>query len=115
MLDADIAKALRDEGHDVLRFSEIGMARADDAEILDKAIRHDRIIVTLDEHFGDWVVLPLSEHPGVIRVKANPATTSRILDVLIPFLRTHHDRRFKNQLVIVKEDAVRWIDTSSAD
>lgn len=114
MLDADIAQALRDEGHDVLRVSEIGMARADDAEILDKAIRDDRIIVTLDEHFGDWVVLPLSEHPGVIRVKANPASTSRILDVLIPFLRTHHDHRFKNQLVIVKEDAVRWIDTSSA-
>ncbi len=113
MLDVDVADALRDEGHDVLRVSEIGMARADDAEILDRAIQEDRIIITLDEHFGDWAVLPLSEHPGVIRIKANPATTSRILDVLLPFLGNHQERIFKHQLVIVKQDAIRWIDTGN--
>jgi hypothetical protein len=23
-------------------------------------------------HFGDWIVLPLSRHPGVIRLKVDP-------------------------------------------
>ncbi|MBA7671899.1 hypothetical protein ES703_80068 [subsurface metagenome] len=69
MLRLDVAQALRSEGHDVIRASEVGHTRADDYEILQKAITENRILVTLDEHFGDWVILPLSKHPGVIRLK----------------------------------------------
>ena len=64
MLRLDVAQALRNEGHDVIRASEVGQARADDYEILQKAIAENRILVTLDEHFGDWVILPLSNDPG---------------------------------------------------
>ncbi len=66
MLRLDVGQALRGEGHNVIRASEVGQARADDYEILQKAIAENRILVTLDEHFGDWVILPLSKHPGVI-------------------------------------------------
>jgi predicted nuclease of predicted toxin-antitoxin system len=64
MLRHEVAQALRDEGHDVLRATEVGQARADDHQILQKAISENRVLVTLDEHFGDWVILPLSEHSG---------------------------------------------------
>ncbi len=77
MLRLDVAQALRNEGHDVMRASEVGQARADDYEILKKGIAEDRILVTLDEHFGDWVILPLSKHPGVIRLKINPTTSKK--------------------------------------
>ena len=53
MFGLDVAAALRREGHDVLRAAETGLSRADDALILEKAIREERILVTLDEHFGD--------------------------------------------------------------
>jgi predicted nuclease of predicted toxin-antitoxin system len=59
MLRLDVAMALQDEGHDVQRVSEVGQARSDDFAILQKAIAENRILVTLDEHFGDWVILPL--------------------------------------------------------
>jgi len=75
MFRMDVAQALRDEGHDVVRASEVGQARADDQQILQKAIAENRILVTLDEHFGDWVILPLSRHSGVIRLKVNPTTS----------------------------------------
>ncbi len=65
MLRLEVAQALRDDGHDVLRSAEIGQARADDSQILQKAIEADRILITLDEHFGDWVILPLNKHAGV--------------------------------------------------
>jgi predicted nuclease of predicted toxin-antitoxin system len=74
MFGLDVAQALRDQGYDVLRASETGDARADDQQILQKAISENRILITLDEHFGDWVILPLSQHPGVIRVKVDPTT-----------------------------------------
>jgi hypothetical protein len=67
--------------------------------------------VTLDEHFGDWAILPLAAHPGVVRIKASPATTKHILAVLVPFLERAADRDFRDHLVIVKGAAARWIRT----
>jgi len=77
MFRRDVAQALLGEGHDVMRASEVGQARADDHEILQKAITENRILITLDEHFGDWVILPLSKHPGVIRLKVNPTNLKK--------------------------------------
>ncbi len=91
MIDGEVAGTLQDEGYDVIRVSDIGMSRADDSEILKQAVRDNRILITLDEHFGDWCVLPLSQHPGVIRIKANPAVTRTILSVLLPFLASHQN------------------------
>jgi len=112
MFGMDIAQALRDEGHDVLRASEIGQARADDQQILQKAISENRILITLDEHFGDWVVLPLSKHPGVVRLKVNPATSKNILKPLIPFLNLHSMDQFKDHLVILSVKRAKWIHTA---
>jgi predicted nuclease of predicted toxin-antitoxin system len=53
MFNLDVAHALIKEGYDVIRASEIGQARADDKEVLERAISEDRILITLDEHFGD--------------------------------------------------------------
>lgn len=111
MMDADVAATLRAKGYDAVRVSEIRMAAADDAAILAWTIANQRILVTLDEHFGDWVVLPLSRHPGVIRLKAEPTTGANILGILLPFLNEQGDRAFLNQLVIVTRLGVRWIRT----
>ncbi len=86
MFQVDVTQALREQGYDVLRASETGQARADDHLILEKAISEKRILITLDEHFGDWVVLPLSSHPGVIRVKVNPTTSEKVIKLLLHFL-----------------------------
>lgn len=48
MLRVDVAIALRKEGYDVLRASEVGQSRADDRQILEKAIEENRILITLD-------------------------------------------------------------------
>ncbi|MFT5473897.1 MAG: putative nuclease of putative toxin-antitoxin system [Candidatus Promineifilaceae bacterium] len=111
MLDADLAQNLRDLGYDVVRVSELGMARADDAEIMERAISDNRTLITLDHHFGDWAVLPLGRHPGVVRVKADPATRRNILDVLRPFLESTPEREFDSTLIIVRKTGVRWIKT----
>ena len=111
MLRMDVAQALRVEGHDVIRAAEVGQARADDYEILQKAIIENRILLTLDEHFGDWVVLPLSKHPGVIRLKVNPTTSQNAIKLLLPFLRLHSSEQFKNHLVILSPKRAKWIHT----
>lgn len=112
MLRLDVAQALRGEGHDVIRASEVGQARADDYEILQKAITENRILVTLDEHFGDWVILPLSNHPGVIRLKVHPTTSKNTINLLLPFLRLHSLGQFKNHLVILSSKRAKWVHTA---
>ena len=112
MLRAEVAETLKNEGHDVIRASEVGQSRADDKEIFQKAIDDDRILVTLDDHFGDWVVLPLSLHPGVIRVKVHPTTSENILNILIPFLRRNGNQDFRNYLIILSGKRSKWVLTA---
>lgn len=111
MLRVELASLLRAAGHDVVRASETGQGRADDALILERAVQQERALVTLDGHFGDWVVLPLSEHFGVIRVKAHPTSTEIIAKVLFPLLANHSQADFRNKLVIASISRVRWIHT----
>lgn len=111
MLDADVAGALNQAGFSSVRVSALGMARSQDDEILAEAIKNNQILITLDEHFGDWAVLPLTNHPGVIRIKANPAKTGNILSVLLPFLQKHSGDDFTDLLVIVSERGIRRIHT----
>jgi predicted nuclease of predicted toxin-antitoxin system len=112
MFRLDVAEALRTDGHDVTRALETGQARSDDAQILQKAIVENRILITLDEHFGDWTVLPLSVHPGVVRIKVHPATSGHIIHLLAPFLKLHAGNQFKNHLVILSEKRAKWISTA---
>ncbi len=111
MIDRVVKDTLLDHGYDVLAVSEIGMATADDAEIMQWSINNKRTVITLDEHFGDWSVLPLSRHPGVIRLKVNPTTTTNCLNLLLPFLERHAASTFQNRLVIVRDQGIRWIKT----
>ena len=112
MFRQDVAHTLTGEGHDVVRASEIGQARADDQQILNTAISENRILITLDEHFGDWVILPLSRHPGVIRLKVTPTTSEKVLGLLLPFLRLHSPGEFKDHLVILSPKRSKWILTA---
>jgi predicted nuclease of predicted toxin-antitoxin system len=112
MFQLEVAEALRGEGHDVVRASEVGQARADDGQILQKAIAENRILVTLDEHFGDWVILPLSKHPGVIRLKVNPTTSQNVIRLLVPFLRLHRGEEFRDCLLILSPKRSKWVRTA---
>lgn len=112
MFNIRVADALAKAGYDVMRASEIGQARADDKEILEKSIADNRILITLDDHFGDWVILPLSRHPGVIRIKVNPTTSRKIIEILLPFLKNHRQEEFKDHLIIVSEYKTKWVMTA---
>ena len=92
--------------------SEAGQEKADDTEILELAIRQRRILVTMDEHFGHWAILPLDEHPGVLRLKVHPTTTTNIARLLLPFLASHDQEELPNHLLILSPRAERWIRTS---
>lgn len=112
MLPIDVTDELRSQGHNVMRASEVGQSRADDYKILHRAITENRILVTLDEHFGDWVILPLKKHPGVIRLKVHPTTGNNVIKLLLPFLNSHSSEQLKDTLVILSPKRAKWVRTS---
>jgi len=112
MFSVEVAQALSKGGYDLVRASDTGFARADDREILQKAISENRILITLDEHFGDWVILPLSRHPGVIRLKVHPTTSENVLKILVPFLSLHSPEQMRDHLMILSEERVKWVRTA---
>ena len=67
----------------------------------------------MDAHFGDWAILPLDRHLGVIRVKANPTTTSNVAGLLLPFLSRHRQEEFRDYLIIISRASEAWIKTAS--
>jgi predicted nuclease of predicted toxin-antitoxin system len=112
MIDRSVADVLHGIGHDVECAAQAGMARADDLEILGYCTKQDRVLVTLDEHFGDWTVATLTTHAGVIRLKVHPTGSQNIRQILVPFLRRYAKRDLHNTLVIVRPTTVRWIHTA---
>lgn len=112
MFQAELADILRDNGHDVMRAGEADQSRADDAEIMTRIIEENRSLITLDEHFGDWAILQLDRHPGVIRLKIHPPLTGKLAERLLAFLRCHEQSEFANRLIIIGPQRERWITTA---
>jgi predicted nuclease of predicted toxin-antitoxin system len=108
-LRVEVAQALRGEGYDVVRAAEVGQHRADDSQILHRAISDGRIFITLDEHFGNWAVMPLREHLGVVLLKVHLSTHENAIIILLPFLKNPTQLDFLNRLVIVSSQRSRWI------
>ena len=68
-LPRSTAALLAQAGWDVAHVSEIGMSRADDADILDRARAQQRLCVTLDADFHALLATSGEAGPSVIRVR----------------------------------------------
>lgn len=112
MFHRDLATCLRAEGHDVMNLAELARSRAEDDEVLRIASNDNRVLVTRDGDFGDWTVLPLHEHSGVIRVESNPTTTAEAASLLVPFLASVRQEDLRNHLIILSRSRVRRIRTA---
>lgn len=63
------AVILRDAGFDAIHTGEVGLAEAEDAEVIHKASLEDRIVVTLDADFHALLALSQARQPSVIRIR----------------------------------------------
>ena len=63
------ATILRRAGLDAVHTGEIGLAEAEDSEIIRRAALEDRVVVTLDTDFHAQLALTQSQKPSVIRIR----------------------------------------------
>jgi predicted nuclease of predicted toxin-antitoxin system len=98
---------LRHSGWDVLHVSEIGMSRADDADILRRARGDWRVCVTLDADFHSLLATGGERGPSAIRIRnegLDATALSALLQAIWPRVEDALDR---GALVTVTERSLR--------
>lgn len=71
LLDSCVSLRIRDEltaeGHDVAAAADWGKDPGDE-EILDRAHRAERTLITLDKDFGELAIIQERPHSGIVRL-----------------------------------------------
>jgi len=105
LLDQDVyavtARFLNDLGHDIVPVAEMGLAQAEDEEILSVAQEQSRIVVTRDRDYGNLVcVKPLGA--GVLYLRILPSTQNAVHAELERVLSTYTEEELARAFVVIE-------------
>lgn len=96
---------LRSLGHDVLAVAE-AMPQATDQDILARALRDTRILITNDKDFGELVFRSGQGHHGVVLLRlGNESLTTRV--AVVKSLPEHYGERLVGRFTVATEGRVR--------
>jgi predicted nuclease of predicted toxin-antitoxin system len=96
---ASLVKFLRHAGHDVLYVTEHASG-SDDIEIVEKAAREDRLLLTEDKDFGDLVFRRGRIAPGIVLMRIAAENPRLIEERLIAAIDRYGERLFGLYLVV---------------
>ena len=101
-VDANLAALLRESGHDAVYMSDVA-PRTADPEVLYRAERENRLLLTEDKDFSDLVFRQARPAPGLVLVRIDPSRRSRKGPRLLAAIDRFGDTLFGRYTVI--EDA----------
>jgi predicted nuclease of predicted toxin-antitoxin system len=88
-------------GHDVATVAQIGLAQAEDADLLNVAQSQARILVTRDRDFGGLVFVQ-SAGVGVVYLRILPATQNAVHTELDRVLTLYSEQELQGSFVVVE-------------
>jgi predicted nuclease of predicted toxin-antitoxin system len=89
--DSEIVRSLHRDGHDVLSVSAIH-PRAEDAEVIELAVRDKRILLTEDKDFGQLVYAHGAEGLGVIFLRYPTSARRQIASDVMQLVKQHGEK-----------------------
>jgi predicted nuclease of predicted toxin-antitoxin system len=101
-------------GHDVVRASQLGMARSADEHLLQEAQQQSRIFVTRDRDFGALVFVRELES-GVLYLRVLPSTQGVIHNEIRSILATYSEDVLIRSFVVVEPGGHRIRNHSGTD
>ena len=111
LLDQDVyattARFLISLRHDVVRVAQIGLAQADDSDLLTAAQEQGRIFVTRDRDFGGLVFVKMLS-TGVIYLRILPSTQGSVHQELERVLKTYPENELMKAFVVVEPGRHRF-------
>lgn len=102
-----VAAWLLKENHDV--FSVYDKARGiNDTEVIDRAFKENRIVITNDKDFGEKIFRERFPHHGIILLRLNDERSANKIDVLKNLLQQYSEQ-IPNNFIVATEDKVRIV------
>ena len=87
-LSPEVARRLREAGHDTVHVADVGLLSAADPEILRAAAEQDRVLLTADADFGALLALGALVAPSVVLLRSAdhmpPAEQAELLAANLP-------------------------------
>jgi predicted nuclease of predicted toxin-antitoxin system len=101
------ATILRRAGFDAVHTGEIGLAEAEDSEIIRRASEQNRVVVTLDADFHAQLALKQACGPSVIRIRVEGLRGESFSALLQNVLRQCTDDLKAGAMISVNESQIR--------
>ena len=86
-------------GHDTIRVPD-GLKNG---KVIELARKESRILITHDKDFGDPLVYPPKNHPGIVILRIHPPSLPKILLGLEALLKALPSTEFDHKLIILTE------------
>jgi len=102
-LSPALALWLRNQGHDAIHASEIGLDRSPDITILERAHSEKRIVITADLDYPRLLALVRAEGPGLILFRGGEYSETEVVERLKEtFIKVPGDEIASSVVVIEK-------------
>jgi predicted nuclease of predicted toxin-antitoxin system len=106
-LSPKLADWLMQQGYDTIHAMEVGLDRASDAEILDRARKEQRVVVTADLDYPRLLALTQAEGPGVILFRGGNYSEQEAVERLKRVLETIPINELSNSIIVVEKERIR--------
>ena len=98
---------LRAAGEEIVHLGEQGLQKMPDDQILAKAIREERVVVTCDLDFGEILAASGGSVPSVILFRTRNQTPKAVTPRLFQVLRTYRSALESGAIVVVEDGGFR--------
>ena len=99
--------ALRDAGEDIIHLRDEGLLTLPDNQIVEKAIREQRVIVTFDLDFGELLAAAGTALPSVILFRLRNQTPAAVTPRLLRVLEECRSALDTGAIILVEEQGYR--------
>lgn len=106
-LSPQLAVWLKRNGHDAVHALDMGMGRAPDEEILERAKTEGSVVITADLDYPRLLALAQSDRPGLILFRGGNYSEQESLDRLRRALETVPIEEIPSSIVVIEKKRIR--------
>jgi predicted nuclease of predicted toxin-antitoxin system len=106
-LSPALARWLNASGHDAVHAITVGLERAEDSAILERARQEGRVVVTADLDYPRLLALSRAPEPGIILFRGGSYSESQMLDLLKSVLENVAVEELPGLFVVVERGRIR--------
>jgi predicted nuclease of predicted toxin-antitoxin system len=106
-LSPALAAWLREQGHDAVHVADLGLAQAPDYDVLDRARREERVVMTADLDYPRLLALSRSDGPGLTLFRGGDYSEQETEDRLKRCLETIPIEEFASSTIVIEKGRIR--------